>query len=56
MSSDIPSAAQAIRHDLLEDVEIDANVAARGVAYYYPALTFADFATMRQISHHFLKS
>lgn len=32
MSSDIPSAAQSVRHDLLEDVEIDANVAARGLA------------------------
>ena len=33
MPSDIPSAALAIKHDLLEDVKIDANVAARGLAF-----------------------
>ena len=33
MPSDIPSAALAIKHDLLEDAEIDANVAARGLAF-----------------------
>lgn len=56
MSSDIPSAAQAIRHDLSEDFGIDANVAARGLAYCYPAVKFADSATTEQISRPVLKS